>query len=118
MPNFGKSGGGAPPPSGAASRRGRASGGETPLLRLSPPELAQLLRLRREQVVHDMRQKHQLSAQEAERNLDQLLSLLDRFEAVTCSQRSEPGQASWSLRVLPRNNDLANAFEPGLVSWD
>jgi hypothetical protein len=80
-----------------------ASKSETPLLHLSPPELAQLLRLRRSQVVQDIRHKHQLSADDAERRLDQLLALLDLFDAVSLTQRSEPGQATWSLRVLPRN---------------
>jgi starch phosphorylase len=28
------------------------------------------------------------------------------------------GQHGYKVRVLPRNTDLANAFEPGLVSWD
>jgi glycogen phosphorylase len=28
------------------------------------------------------------------------------------------GQYGYKVRVLPRNADLANAFEPGLVSWD
>jgi hypothetical protein len=92
----------------AIARFGPRSGspmskGETPLLRLSPPDLAQLLRGRREQVVQDIRQKHQLSPLDAERNLDQLLALLDLFEAVTLTQRTEPGQATWTLRVLPRN---------------
>jgi hypothetical protein len=77
--------------------------GETPLLRLSPPELSRLLRLRRGQVVLHFREKHQLSAEEAERNLDQLLGLLDIFDSITLTQRSEPGQASWALRVLPRS---------------
>jgi hypothetical protein len=76
--------------------------GETPLLRLSPPELVQVLKARRTQVLADLRQKKQLSAADAERTLDGLLELLDLFESVTVSQRSEPGQASWAVRVLPR----------------
>jgi hypothetical protein len=84
-------------------REAIATKNETPLLRVSPPELAQLLRLRREQVVNDIRQKHQLSAPEAERNLDHLLGLLDLFEAIALTQRTEPGQASWTLRMLPRH---------------
>jgi hypothetical protein len=86
------------PRAGAAANQS-----ETPLLHLSPPELAQLLRLRRSQVVQDIRQKHHLSANEAQRRLDQLLVLLDLFDAVRLTQRSEPGQATWSLRVLTRN---------------
>ena len=50
----------------------------------------------------DLQKKNQLTLQEAERNLDQLLGLLDLFESITFSQRSEPGQASWALRVQPR----------------
>jgi hypothetical protein len=85
-------------------REASVSKGETPLVRVSPPELAQLLRLRRDQVVNDIRQKHQLSASDAERNLDQLLGLLDRLDSVALIQRSEPGQATWTLRVVPRSN--------------
>jgi hypothetical protein len=76
--------------------------GETPLLRLSPPELARFLRSRRDQVVVHIRDKHRLSAEDAQKSLDQLLSLLDLVDSVALSQRSEPGQASWALRVLPR----------------
>jgi hypothetical protein len=79
-----------------------AAPGEAPLLRLSPIELATMLKLRREQVLVEIRQKHQLSPQEAARALDQLLELLDLFDSVTLSQRGGAGQASWSLRVLPR----------------
>lgn len=75
---------------------------ETPLARVSPLELANLVRLRRDQVVLDIRQKHQLSAAEAG-EVDQLLGLLDLFDSVTLSQHSEPGQASWTLRLVPRN---------------
>jgi hypothetical protein len=76
--------------------------GEAPLLRVSPAELANLLRLRRAQVLLDLRHKHQLSAEEAEQRLEQILGLLERFDAVTISQRGEPGQAGWVLRVVPR----------------
>jgi hypothetical protein len=76
--------------------------GETPLLRLSPAALGELLKHRRAEVVHDIRQKHKLSAQDAEQRLDQLLGLLDLFESVTFSQHGAPGQARWTLRVLPR----------------
>jgi starch phosphorylase len=34
--------------------------------------------------------------------------------AVPCSAS---GQYGFSVRVLPRNPDLANPFEPGLVTW-
>src|SRR5205085_21794 len=46
-----------------------AAKGEATLLRLSPAELGQVLNLRRPQVVQDLRQKQNLSAQEAERTL-------------------------------------------------
>jgi hypothetical protein len=80
-----------------------AAGGATPLMQFAPPELAHLLRLRRVAVVTHIRDKHQLSAEAAERKLDQLLALLDLFDAITFTQRGEPGQATWTLRVLPRN---------------
>ena len=75
---------------------------ETPLLRLSPIELSQLLKQRRAQVIARLQEKQHLTKEDAERNLDQLLGILDLFESVTFSQRSEPGQASWSLRAVPR----------------
>jgi len=77
--------------------------GEAPLARVSPLALSRLLKQRRPQVLLDLQKKNQLSAQEAEHNLDQLLGLLDVFESITLSQRSEPGQASWILRVQPRD---------------
>jgi hypothetical protein len=76
--------------------------GEAPLLRVSPLALGQFLKHRRAEVLLDLQKKNQLTLPEAERNLDQLLGLLDLFESITFSQRSEPGQASWVLRVQPR----------------
>jgi hypothetical protein len=76
--------------------------GETPLLRVSPLALGQFLKHRRAEVLLDLQKKNQLTLPEAERNFDQLLGLLDLFESITFSQRSEPGQASWVLRVQPR----------------
>jgi hypothetical protein len=75
---------------------------EAPLMRVSPPELARLLRLRREQVLLNLRQQQNLSDQEAEQMLDQLLGLLELCDSITLSQHGEPGQAGWSLRLLPR----------------
>ncbi len=75
---------------------------EAPLLRVSPPALAAMLRARREPVLQGMRAKDHISAAEAERRLDQLLGLLELFESVTLSQHGEPGQASWTLRARPR----------------
>ena len=34
--------------------------------------------------------------------------------AIPCSSS---GQHGYAVRVLPRNGDLANPFEPGLVTW-
>ncbi len=76
--------------------------GDTLLARASPLALSQLLKNRRAQVLLDLQNKKQLSAREAERTLDQLLGLLDLFDTVSISQRSEPGQASWALRLAPR----------------
>ena len=33
------------------------------------------------------------------------------------SPASSSGQHGYAVRVLPRNADLANPFEPGLVTW-
>jgi hypothetical protein len=76
--------------------------GDAPLARLSPVALSQLLKSRRSQVVLDLQRKNHVSAQDAERTLDQLLGLLELFDSVTLSQRSEAGQASWALRLVPR----------------
>ena len=76
--------------------------GDAPLLRVSPLALGQFLKHRRAEVLLDLQKKNQLTLPEAERNLDQLLGLLDLFESITFSQGSEPGQASWVLRVQPR----------------
>lgn len=76
--------------------------GEAPLLRVSPLALGQFLKHRRAEVLLDLQKKNQLTLPEAERSFDQLLGLLDLFESITVSQRSEPGQASWVLRIQPR----------------
>jgi hypothetical protein len=76
--------------------------GDAPLARLSPIALSQLLKSRRSQVVLDLQRKNHVSAQDAERTLEQLLGLLELFDSVTLSQRRESGQASWALRLTPR----------------
>jgi hypothetical protein len=77
------------------------SKGETPLLKMSLPELAELLKQRRTVIVARLHSVQQLSKEDAERTLDQLIGVCGVFESVTFSQRSEPGQASWTLRLTP-----------------
>jgi hypothetical protein len=74
---------------------------ENLLFRLSPPELAKLLRQRHEEIVADLKQRQQMSEKDARKNLDSMISLAERFERVTLSQHGEPGQAVWTLRITP-----------------
>jgi hypothetical protein len=69
-----------------------ARAGETPMVRVSTRELAKLLQQRREHIVQKL----------PEKNLENVVSLLGLFENLTLSQRSEPGQASWSIRLAPK----------------
>jgi hypothetical protein len=66
--------------------------GETPMVRVSTRELAKLLQQRREHITQKV----------PEKNLENVVSLLSLFENLTLSQRSEPGQASWSIRLTPK----------------
>ena len=78
----------------------KAEGGETPLLRVSAAGVLAVLDRRRQQVIDDLRRKQQVSAEEAAQRFDALTSALGLFDRLTLSQRSEPGQASWSLRLF------------------
>jgi len=65
--------------------------GETPIVRVSTREVAKLLQQRREHILQKL----------PEKNLENVVALLGLFDRITLSQRSEPGQASWSIRLTP-----------------
>jgi hypothetical protein len=75
---------------------------ESPLLRVSMFELSQFLKQRKEVVVAKLVEKQNLTDQEARQHLDRVLALLDMLDHLVLSQRNQPGQAVWSLRLLPR----------------
>lgn len=72
---------------------------DIPLLRVSPTELAQLLRLHRERVVEQLIQKNAQSRSVAGEHLDGLLAVLDVCRQITLSQRTGEGQIGWSVRL-------------------
>lgn len=74
---------------------------ESMLVRISAPELAKLLQHRRNYVVDNLTRQQQMTRKEAERNLENVTSLLGLFEHLTFSQQGGDGQASWILRLTP-----------------
>jgi hypothetical protein len=68
---------------------------ETPLVRISAPELARLLEQRREHILSSLPQK------DAKQHLENVIGLLRMFDQLTLSHRGESGQASWTLRLSP-----------------
>ncbi len=75
---------------------------ETPMLRLSTFELSQFLKQRKDDIIAKLVEKQNLSKQDARQNLDSVLALLDMLDHLVLSQRTQPGQAIWTLRVVPR----------------
>src|SRR5262249_27489180 len=69
-----------------------------PLLRVSPTEFAQLLRLHRERVLQQL-QKTGQSRSAAGEHLDGLMAVLDVCRQITLSQRTGEGQLAWSVRL-------------------
>jgi hypothetical protein len=72
---------------------------DIPILRVSPTELAQLLRLHRERVLEQVMQKNGQSRSAAGENLDGLLAVLDVCRQITVGQRAGDGQIAWSVRL-------------------
>lgn len=68
---------------------------ETPLVRISAPELARLLEQRREHILSSLPQK------DAKQHLANVIALLGMFDQLTLSHRAEAGQATWTLRLAP-----------------
>jgi hypothetical protein len=93
-------------PDAIADFRQRPPSAEEPteslLMRLSTPELAKLLEHRREHIVSSLTDRQQMTRKVAERNLENVTSLLSLFEHLTVSQQGGDGQASWIVRLTPR----------------
>jgi hypothetical protein len=73
---------------------------ETPLVRVSAPELARLLEHRREHILSTLPQK------DAEQHLANVIALLGMFDRLTLTHRAEAGQATWTLRLSPAEKRL------------
>ncbi len=68
---------------------------ETPLVRISPQELARLLEHRRDHILSSLPQNN------AKQHLENVIALLGMFDQITFSHRGESGQATWTLRLSP-----------------
>jgi hypothetical protein len=74
---------------------------DTPLARISAPELAKLLEQRRDHILTSLTDRQQMSAKDARKNLEDVIGLLGLFDRLTLSQHGGGGQASWSIRLTP-----------------
>ncbi len=74
---------------------------DTPLVRMSAPELATLLHNRREQILGNLTAGQTMSERDAKKNLESVIALLRLFDQMTLSQHGEAGQATWTLRLSP-----------------
>jgi hypothetical protein len=72
---------------------------EVPLLRLSLRELARLLQPRKKALAAFLAGKNHVPAKAVERGLDGLLQVLALADRLDLTQRSEPGQVTWTLRL-------------------
>jgi hypothetical protein len=75
---------------------------DAPMIRISTSELAKLLDQRRAHVVASLSNRQKMSEQDARKNLDDVIAVLNLFDQLTLSQRGGEGQAEWSLRLTPR----------------
>jgi hypothetical protein len=76
--------------------------GPVPLLRVSLKEWALFVKERREEVTQALAEKNQVSVPTAEVWVANLLSVLDLFEQLELTQRTQPGQVAWTLRLQAR----------------
>jgi hypothetical protein len=89
---------------GAVVNAAPTSDGEVPLVKLSLPQIARLVRQRRELLIDHMVEKSHESPAMAARIVEGLAAGLDLFESLQFSQRTADGQASWIVRLTPRKN--------------
>jgi hypothetical protein len=77
------------------------TGGETPLLRLSPQRLAKALREHRQSVIDHIAANNQVSKTAAVLKLDNILEALDLAQRIEITRGGGSGQASFVLRISP-----------------
>ncbi len=83
-------------------RDGKAiASNDTPIIRLSTRELANLLDQRRDHVLATLARQPGAAEGEAKRNLENVISLFHLFDTFTLSQQGGGGQTSWMLRLTP-----------------
>jgi hypothetical protein len=75
--------------------------GEAPLVRLSAPGLANLLRQRRAQIVAKLSQNQHVPPAAAQQSLTNFAEFLELFDRASLSHHAEAGQATWLLRISP-----------------
>ena len=68
----------------------------------SAPQLAKLLNQRRDYILDNLTNGQQMTCKEAERNLENVTSLLGLVEHLSLSQQGGDGQASWIIRLTPK----------------
>jgi hypothetical protein len=90
-----------------AFRRFRAAGpapapaGDTPLLRISFKEARAFIKQRREALAQALADREGLTAEDADRRLDGILTGLQFVDRVELRQRTTPGQVVFTLSVQP-----------------
>jgi len=80
----------------------KPAGNEAPILKVSPTELAKLLRENRQLVVDHLAEKNKIPNLVANLSLETALGVLDLFEQITLAQGSGNGQMIWIVRLRPR----------------
>ena len=73
--------------------------GETPLVDLSLRELAQFLKARRQKVIGFLSSQNQITEETAGQFFDGLMTAFDLFDQLLLSERRQPGQVTWTLRL-------------------
>jgi hypothetical protein len=77
------------------------SGSEVPLLRISFGNMRQYLKDRRQPLCTALAEQHKLTPKEVEQQMDKVSDGLGLFDRLELSQRTTPGQVSFTLRLRP-----------------
>jgi hypothetical protein len=78
-----------------------AVNGEIPLVKISPVEMARLLRQRRDLFANKIAGKDRDNPAAARETIDAVADLLQAFEAVHLLQHTADGSGSWIARLIP-----------------
>ncbi len=78
-----------------------AVGKEVPVVRFSATDLAKMLRGRKQQVIAHIAAKNNVSAAEAGRHFDGLLSVLGLLDRAEVTHESGGGRLAWTVRLYP-----------------